>query len=154
MYKTITTSCRPPHRHPRRDPSYAHCPMPSCLTCTSVLVASVACWVQFRSPIEPVVPPFKISPLPALAPDDRLAGARHIFRGNVSGPESFAASTDALYSGLADGRIIRLKKGEQTRLNPVGGLLIAPRRRRSPSLLSLLSLLSLSRERERETTRR
>ena len=123
--------------------------MPSCLTCTSVLVASVACWVQFRSPIEPVVPSFKISPLPALAPDDRLAGARHIFRGNVSGPESFAASTDALYSGLADGRIIRLKKGEQTRINPVGGLLIARRRRRAPSLRSLLSL---ARERDDDAT--
>ena len=51
--------------------------------------------------------------------DQRLVDAQLLFVGDVSGPESFAAAPEALYTGLADGRIVRLIHGEITKLNPI-----------------------------------
>ena len=86
------------------------------LTAIPVLLA---CWVQLVSPIDPVVPDVDLPPLRELARDQRLVDAQLLFAGDVSGPESFAAAPDALYTGLADGRIVRLIHGEITKLNPI-----------------------------------
>ena len=59
------------------------------LTAIPVLLA---CWVQLMSPIDPVVPDVDLPPLRELARDQRLVDAQLLFAGDVSGPESFAAS--------------------------------------------------------------
>jgi len=75
---------------------------------TVVLVSAlVACALVAYSPISPE--PLELPSLPTLEANSRLQHAEHLFQGDWVGPEALALdpSKKLLYTGLADGRIVR-----------------------------------------------
>eukprot|EP00993_Chasmostoma_nieuportense_P001319 NODE_2210_length_1249_cov_224.685383_g2099_i0.p1 GENE.NODE_2210_length_1249_cov_224.685383_g2099_i0~~NODE_2210_length_1249_cov_224.685383_g2099_i0.p1 ORF type:complete len:386 (-),score=101.61 NODE_2210_length_1249_cov_224.685383_g2099_i0:92-1201(-) len=88
----------------------------------AVLCGCLAYRIFYGNQIEPIS--WDSPSLPDLPPNTALVGAEHLFTNQIVGPEAFA--TDAaglLYSGLADGRIVKFEENglvlqNFTRLGP------------------------------------
>ncbi|KAM9317453.1 adipocyte plasma membrane-associated protein [Gastrophryne carolinensis] len=80
----------------------------------ALLVPSLAAVCLLESPIEPHVlsfqtPPVMTGPLEA---NVKLRNAERLFEGQLVGPESFANIGDVLYTGTADGKIVKIEDGD------------------------------------------
>ncbi|CAN0407988.1 unnamed protein product [Lampetra planeri] len=74
------------------------------------------------SPINPQ--PYSYAEPPPLTgllqPNEKLRGVERLFQGQLMGPESIVTLGDVLYTGTADGRILKIEKGEISTLARFG----------------------------------
>ncbi|XP_076442475.1 adipocyte plasma membrane-associated protein-like [Babylonia areolata] len=83
------------------------------LSGATVLLAAIVVYL-LPSPIEPVA--FSLPPPPEwtgpLAPNDKLSQAERVFENQLKGPESIVTDGEYIYTGTADGRVVRIHKGK------------------------------------------
>ncbi|KAM4692899.1 adipocyte plasma membrane-associated protein [Discoglossus pictus] len=84
------------------------------LLALSLLIPSLAAICLLESPIEPHSLSFPTPPLMAgpLEANLKLRKAERLYEGQLVGPESLANIGDVLYTGTADGQIIKIEDGQ------------------------------------------
>ncbi|OBS59855.1 hypothetical protein A6R68_09023 [Neotoma lepida] len=80
----------------------------------SLAIPLLGAMMLLESPIDPQILSFKEPPLMfgVLEPNTKLRQAERLFENQLSGPESLVNIGDAMFTGTADGRVIKLENGE------------------------------------------
>ncbi|KAM9248125.1 adipocyte plasma membrane-associated protein isoform 2-T2 [Dugong dugon] len=80
----------------------------------SLTVPLLGAMVLLESPIDPQPLSFKEPPflLGVLNPNTKLQQAKRLYENQLIGPESIAHIGDAMFTGTADGRVVKLENGE------------------------------------------
>ncbi|XP_060048518.1 adipocyte plasma membrane-associated protein isoform X2 [Erinaceus europaeus] len=80
----------------------------------SLVVPLFGAMVLLESPIDPQPLSFKEPPfmLGVLKPNTKLQRAERLFENQLIGPESIANIGDVMFTGTADGRVLKLENGE------------------------------------------
>ncbi|KAK1171617.1 adipocyte plasma membrane-associated protein [Acipenser oxyrinchus oxyrinchus] len=88
----------------------------------SLLVPLIGAIILLESPIEPQYLSFLEPPLMsgALEPNFKLRQAERLFEGQLIGPESMANIGGVLYTGTADGKIVKIEDGKMHTLATLG----------------------------------
>ncbi|MGH0149422.1 UNVERIFIED_CONTAM: hypothetical protein FKN15_015695 [Acipenser sinensis] len=88
----------------------------------SLLVPLIGAIILLESPIEPQYLSFLEPPLMsgALEPNFKLRQAERLFEGQLIGPESMANIGGVLYTGTADGKIVKIEGGKMHTLATLG----------------------------------
>ncbi|MBN3275553.1 APMAP protein, partial [Polyodon spathula] len=88
----------------------------------SLLIPLIGAIILLESPIEPQYLSFPEPPLmsEALEPNFKLRQAERLFEGQLIGPESMANIGGVLYTGTADGKIIKIEDGKMHTLATLG----------------------------------
>ncbi|XP_052580802.1 adipocyte plasma membrane-associated protein isoform X3 [Peromyscus californicus insignis] len=80
----------------------------------SLAIPLLGAVMLLESPIDPQSLSFKEPPLMfgVLQPNTKLRQAERLFENQLSGPESLVNIGDAMFTGTADGRVLKLENGE------------------------------------------
>ncbi|XP_006902530.1 PREDICTED: adipocyte plasma membrane-associated protein [Elephantulus edwardii] len=80
----------------------------------SFTIPLLGAMVLLESPIDPQPLSFREPPvlLGVLHPNTKLRQAKRLFENHLIGPESIAHIGDAMFTGTADGRVVKLENGE------------------------------------------
>ncbi|KAE8601290.1 hypothetical protein XENTR_v10013617 [Xenopus tropicalis] len=80
----------------------------------SILIPTVAAFWFLESPIEPQYLSFHTPPVMTgvLEPNLKLRQAKRLYEGELVGPESLANIGDVLFTGTADGQILKIEDGK------------------------------------------
>lgn len=80
----------------------------------SLVIPLLGAMMLLESPIDPQILSFKEPPLMfgVLQPNTKLRQAERLFENQLSGPESMVNIGDVMFTGTADGRVVKLENGE------------------------------------------
>ncbi|MEJ1278881.1 adipocyte plasma membrane associated protein [Cricetulus griseus] len=80
----------------------------------SLVIPLLGAMMLLESPIDPQILSFKEPPLMfgVLQPNTKLRQAERLFENQLSGPESLVNIGDVMFTGTADGRVVKLENGE------------------------------------------
>ncbi|KAM7327146.1 hypothetical protein ACRRTK_013513 [Alexandromys fortis] len=80
----------------------------------SLVIPLLGAMMLLESPIDPQILSFKEPPLlfGVLQPNTKLRQAERLFENQLSGPESLVNIGDVMFTGTADGRVVKLENGE------------------------------------------
>lgn len=80
----------------------------------SLVIPLLGAMMLLESPIDPQILSFKEPPLMfgVLQPNTKLRQAERLFENQLSGPESMVNIGDVIFTGTADGRVVKLENGE------------------------------------------
>ncbi|XP_005072608.1 adipocyte plasma membrane-associated protein isoform X1 [Mesocricetus auratus] len=80
----------------------------------SLVIPLLGAMMLLESPIDPQILSFKEPPFMfgVLQPNTKLRQAERLFENQLSGPESLVNIGDVMFTGTADGRVVKLENGE------------------------------------------
>lgn len=80
----------------------------------SLVIPLLGAMMLLESPIDPQILSFKEPPLMfgVLQPNTKLRQAERLFENQLNGPESMVNIGDVMFTGTADGRVVKLENGE------------------------------------------